>query len=63
MSNWIKIPGNPLKLHAVQIQWQQVFMHLNLLPQLNSARSSRHNIFVGRNEQNKVGVRDGGGAK
>ena len=34
-----------------------------LLPQLNSDRSSRHNIFVGWNERNKVGVRDGGGAK
>ena len=34
-----------------------------LLTQLNSDRSSRHLSFVGWNEQNKVGVRDGGGAK
>ena len=34
-----------------------------LLPQLNSDRSSRHNIFIGCNERNKVGVRDGSGAK
>ena len=36
-------------------QWQQVFMHFSLLPQLNSARSSRHIIFcqVERAKQNR----------
>ena len=34
-----------------------------LLPQLNSDRSSRHNIFCRMDERNKVSVRDGGGAK
>ena len=33
-----------------------------LLPQLNSDRSSRHNIFC-QMERAKQGVRDGGGAK
>ena len=34
-----------------------------LLPQLNSDRSSRHNIFCRMERAKQVGVRDGGGAK